>query len=106
MKNITTIMAALTMIVMLLNANIIYSTTCIVVDMDYETDVITISTASGLLYEFEGIDDYWFGDLVSVTFYSNATEIVTDDIILAHRYVGWPELFNETWEVYENGKGE
>jgi len=98
-----TLMAALATTVMLLKANVVYSTTCIVVDLDYETDMVTVSAASGLLYEFTGIDDYWYGDLVSVTFYNNGTEIVTDDIILAHRYVGWPELFNEAWDAYDGG---
>lgn len=102
--NKTITIMALAMTIMLLKANVVYSTTCIVVDLDYETNVITISTASGLLYEFDDVnEEYWFGDLVSVTFWNNGTENVTDDIILCHRYVGWPELFNEAWHAYNRG---
>ena len=77
------------------NPNFLYPKACIITAIDYEKDLVTIETASGLIYEFYGVEDYDTGDLVAVLFFGGVTEKVTDDIILMHRYSGWPELFLE-----------
>lgn len=104
MKKVTSIACALAIVAMLIFNGTIYSTTCVIVDTDYETDTVTMSTASGYLYQFEGIEDYWNGDLVSVIMYNNGTPEIIDDVILSHRYVGWTELFDEVMETYEKGE--
>jgi hypothetical protein len=91
----------LALVSMMMHGNV-YSNTCIVVNANYETDVVTMSTASGMIYEFEGIEDYWYGDLVSVTFWNNGTmNDVTDDVILSTKYAGDMELFNEALYLWE-----
>ena len=80
------------------NRNFLYPTTCIITEIDETKDLVTISTCTGLEYQFYGIEDYDTGDLVSVLFFGGLTEKVTDDVIIFHRYSGWPELFEEFGE--------
>ena len=70
-------------------AGLIYPTTMVVTDVNYSTDVVTIETATGFTYEFEGTEDYTEGDLVSCIMYNNKTKDITDDVILTVRYSGF-----------------
>jgi len=78
----------------------------IIVAVDREADIVTLSTCSGLLYEFYGVQDYEEGDIVALIMDDNGTEDVRDDIILAHQYCGWPEKFDEVYAEYTEKKGE
>ena len=78
---------------MLYDGNILYSKTCIVTEIDEANDLVTVSTASCLLFQVYGIEDNFKGDLVSVTFFSRFTPNVTDDMVVAYRYSGFTELF-------------
>lgn len=69
----------------------LYPATCMVTEMDKANDTVTITTATGFDYQFKGIEDWTEGDLVSVIFYNNGTENITDDIILDTRYAGYFE---------------
>lgn len=76
-------------------AGTIYPTTMIITDTNEAQDLVTMSTASGLEYQFYGIEDYFAGDLVSCIMFDNFTpDDVRDDIILAHRYSGVTEFFD------------
>lgn len=70
-------------------AGLIYPTTMLVTDVDYTTDVVTVETLTGFVYQFEGTEDYTEGDLVSVIMYNNRTTNITDDVILTVQYSGF-----------------
>lgn len=79
----------------------IYPKSMIIIAIDRETDIVTLSTCSGLIYEFYGVQDYDEGDIVALIMDDNGTEDdVRDDIILAHQYCGWAEKFNEVYAEY------
>ena len=80
---------ALLFATMLCNRGGIYAMTAEVTNLDYNNDVVTIETATGLVFEFYGTEDYDEGDLVSCVMYTNFTAEVTDDIILNVRYSGY-----------------
>ena len=78
--------AVIALIAMLAAARVIYPDTMKIVEI--ENDIITVETATGIAYQFEGAEDYNVGDLVSVLMYSSATPHVYDDEILDVRYAG------------------
>ena len=75
------------------NHNFLYPQTCIITAIDEEKDLVTVETCTGLQFQFYGIQDYDNGDLVAILFFGGWTSKVTDDVILLHRYAGWPELY-------------
>lgn len=68
-------------------AGLIYPTTMQVTDIS--SDVVTLETATGFVYQFTGAEDYCENDLVSCIMFSNGTTNITDDIILTARYSGF-----------------
>lgn len=79
----------------LMAAGTIYPTTCIITTCDTQNDLVTMSTATGFLYQIEGVEDNAEGDIMSVIMFDNFTpDDITDDIILAHRYSGTTGQFN------------
>lgn len=73
-----------------------YPTAGVVVALDEATDLVTFSTASGLLYEFYGIEDLEVGDIVAATMDDNGTpDNVLDDKVIDTKYAGWADRFNE-----------
>ena len=84
MKNIAVLLA---IAIVLVSAGLVYSQAMEVVDIS--DDVVTVSTSTGILFAFEGAEDYEVGDIVAVTMFSNGTAIVTDDVILAVRSSGF-----------------
>lgn len=73
-----------------------YPNAGVVVGLDFEQDLVTISTGSGLLYEFYGIEDLYMGDIIAVTMDDNGTpETVLDDKIIDSKYAGYTDLFDE-----------
>ena len=86
MKGIAT---ALSLATLLVSLNMVYPTTMLITDVNRETDVVTMETATGYEYQFTGCIDYCEGDFVSVLMFTNGTSVITDDVILAHRYAGW-----------------
>ena len=90
----------------------IYPETAIITETDLETDLVTVETLNGNIFEFYGVEDYTTGDIVSMIMDSNKTETVTDDIILSVKYSGYfqqegsPEAdpdFVEYINAIENG---
>lgn len=72
----------------------IYPQTMIVDNIDYESDIVTIATGTGLLYQYDGAEDADVGDLEAVIMFDAGKKgIVTDDMILKVRYAGYTELF-------------
>lgn len=71
----------------------IYPETAKVVEVDYNTDTVTVETFTGFLFAFEGCEDWMIGDCASLIMEDNGTELVYDDEIIMAQYGGW-ELVN------------
>ena len=70
-----------------------YPHTAQVVYLNYHADTVTVKTATGLLYTFDGTEDYILGDLVSLIMDSNGTpNYVKDDLIIDVRYSGYTSV--------------
>jgi hypothetical protein len=67
---------------------LIYATSGVVTETDVVNDVVTIEDYNGNLFQFEGVEDYEEGDIVSCIMYNNNTENITDDVIISCRYSG------------------
>jgi len=59
-----------------------------IVEIDEENDVVVVMDTVGMLWEFEGIEDYALDDIVALLMDRNNTETIFDDIILRVFYVG------------------
>ena len=66
-----------------------YPATMVVTEINPTTDVVTMETATGHIYEMTGAEDYMVGDLVSLIMDDKGTADITDDEILDARYAGW-----------------
>lgn len=71
----------------------IYPETAKVVEVDYDTDTVTVETFTGFLFAFYGCEDWMVGDCASLIMEDNGTELVYDDEIIMAQYGGW-ELVN------------
>lgn len=83
----------------LCSKGIIYPQTFIITDINEKTDIVTISTCTGIEYQFTGINDYINGDFVSCVMYNNFSENINDDIILSHKYSGYMELYETLYNT-------
>ncbi len=59
-----------------------------IVEIDEENDVVVVMDTVGMLWEFEGIEDYALDDTVTLLMDRNNTETIFDDIIIRVFYVG------------------
>lgn len=64
-----------------------YPQTMIVTEV--KNNVVTIETATGYQYQFEGAEDWEVGDFCSCIMNSKGTETIFDDEIVQTRYSGW-----------------
>jgi presenilin-like A22 family membrane protease len=76
------------------NSATIYPATMVITSVDYESDTVSATTATGYIYEFYGTEDWYVGDLAGMIMDDNGTPEITDDKILQVRYVGYTELFD------------
>jgi len=67
----------------------IYPETAKVVEVDYTTDLVTVETCTGFTFVFEGCEDWFEGDGVSLLMDDNGTEFIVDDAILKAEYTAW-----------------
>ena len=67
----------------------LYAHTAVIVEFNYDEDVVVVEDAVGFLWEFEGIEDYFVGDVVSMLMWDNGTESIFDDVILDVVYSGF-----------------
>lgn len=101
MKNILPIIAAAILASLasaaITQANITahtYPETAVITEINESTETITVTCANGNRFSFRSAPEDWFpGDLVSMTMHDNGTETVEDDRILQIRYSGTPEMF-------------
>lgn len=66
----------------------LYPTQGTVTEVDYQTDTVTFSTATGMLYSFRGTEDWEPGDRLAAIMFDNYTETIEDDAIITARYCG------------------
>lgn len=66
-----------------------YPQTFIVSEIDEEADLIYLETFSGMVYTWEGVEDWMIGDIGAAIMDDNGTETITDDLIQQLRYTGY-----------------
>ena len=67
-----------------------YPLTAVVVDLDYNEDILVLEDGAELVWEFEGIEDFEIGDIVSLLMWDNNTpDSIYDDVILLVYYSGF-----------------
>ena len=66
-----------------------YEKETIVINLDYENDIVTLKDNNGFLWDFEGCEDWMIGDKCLCTFMNNYTfYTIKDDIIIQTIYKG------------------
>lgn len=75
----------------------IYATTTMVTNLDYDMDIVEVSTMTGIKYQFNDCDDWSIGDFCTVTMWDNGTPDIRDDEVLDVRYSG----YIDGWEWVE-----
>lgn len=71
----------------------LYALTTQVVQVDYENDVVVCQDFNGDLWEFEGCEDWLYGDIASMVMNDKGTPVKYDDEIVSVRYGGWLDGF-------------
>ena len=87
--------AGFTLLMGLISGGFVYSQTYAVVGVDRVSDTVFIESAGGMVFAFEGVEDYDVGDLVSCIMWTSGTPEVFDDVIMSVRYSGTPEMFQQ-----------
>lgn len=59
-----------------------------IVEIDEENDVVVVMDTVGMLWAFDGIEDFMLDDTVALLMDKNNTETIFDDIIVRVFYVG------------------
>ena len=67
----------------------LYALTTIVVNVDYDNDIVTVEDFNGFLWEFEGCEDWYEGDCCSMVMDNMGTDLIFDDVILNTHYNAW-----------------
>ena len=66
----------------------LYPTAAVITDVT--DNIVTIETAGGIAYQYEGAGDDMEGDIVALIMYNNGTpHSILDDVIISHRYSGF-----------------
>ena len=67
----------------------VYAKTAIVVELDYDSDIVVCSDGAENLWAFYGIEDWQINDFVSLLMDDNGTpEMIYDDIIIEATFAG------------------
>ena len=74
-----------------------YTRTGLVVDLDYDTDVVTVVDGADLVWQFTGCEDYCVGDLVEMLMQKTGKpDYILDDVIFSTCYAGfYAEYFQD-----------
>lgn len=70
-----------------------YPMTALVTEVNISQDLVTVTNANGLQYQFYGVNDWIEGDVASLIMNDKGTEIVYDDEIVSARYSGIMTMF-------------
>lgn len=66
-----------------------YPQTFEVTEINNAEDYMVLETSTGYMYEWEGVEDYMVGDIVSAIMNDNGTADITDDDIICIKYSGF-----------------
>jgi len=83
-----TIASMLLVIVLLLG---LYPMSGIVTEVDKAANLVTVQLWNGYTYQFCGTEDWLEGDIAAMIMFDRLTPIITDDMIISVRYVGYIE---------------
>ena len=74
-----------------------YTRTGLVVDLDYDTDTVTVVDGVDFIWQFTGCEDYCIGDLVEILMQeAGDPENIFDDVIYSTCYAGfYAEYFQD-----------
>ena len=74
-----------------------YTRTGLVVDLDYDTDTVTVVDGVDLVWQFTGCEDYCIGDLVEMLMQKTGKpDYILDDVIFSTCYAGfYAEYFQD-----------
>ena len=74
-----------------------YTRTGLVVDLDYDTDVVTVVDGADLVWQFTGCEDYCIGNLVEMLMQKTGKpDYILDDVIFSTCYAGfYAEYFQD-----------
>ena len=74
-----------------------YTRTGLVVDLDHDTDTVTVVDGVDIIWQFAGCEDYCVGDLVEIlTQKAGDPENIFDDVIYSTCYAGfYAEYFQD-----------
>ena len=74
-----------------------YTRTGLVVDLDYDTDTVTVVDGADLVWRFTGCEDYCIGDLVEMLMQKTGKpDYILDDVIFSTCYAGfYAEYFQD-----------
>ena len=102
MKIFAILMALLTMVSNAPVQNVeIYAKTTVVIEVNYEDDVVVVADMMKREWSFSGTEDWIEGDIASLLMSNNGTtDTCYDDIVLDARYDGWIDDY-EGW-FYED----
>ena len=68
----------------------LYAKSTVVVELDYENDIVIVEDFNGNLWEFVGCEDWLIGDVCAMVMHNNGTpQNIYDDVIIATTYNGW-----------------
>lgn len=65
-----------------------YPTAGIVTEVDYSTDTVTFTDATGNAWSFSGTEDWMLGDGCAAIMDGRGTDTIYDDAVVAVRYCG------------------
>ena len=72
-----------------------YAMTTVVIQVDYENDIVTCKDFVGNSWAFNGCEDWISGDIASMIMDTKGTQEISDDEIVSVRYNGWIENFSK-----------
>lgn len=67
----------------------LYPASMIVVEVNQDTDMVTLQDFNGFLWQFEGVEDWVVNDICACIMNDMNTESIFDDEIVETRYCGW-----------------
>ena len=86
----------------------LYPETGIITNVDAATDIVEVSTLSGEVFAFYGVEDWETGDFCSMLMDGKGTETITDDEVVQESFAGNVGQFTAgddgVWLTYSNGK--
>lgn len=66
-----------------------YAITTQVIQVDYDNNLVVCEDFNGNLWEFEGTEDWMYGDIATLTMNDKGTETIYDDEIVSTVYNGY-----------------